>query len=63
MCGESEVKYDRLIKQEAHGPYRSPRKQFQSMDTYAQSYDYTITLIKREQKSLSPTREVNGPYL
>ena len=55
MCGESEVKNYRLIKQEAHGPYRSPRKPFQSMNTFAQSCD-----LKRKKKS--PTGEVNGPY-
>ena len=55
LCGESEVKNIRLIKQEAHGPYRSPRKQFQSMNTFTQSCD-----LKR--KRLSPTGEVNGPY-
>ena len=37
-----------LKKQKAHGPYRSPEKQFQSINTFAQSYD-TITLIKREK--------------
>ena len=28
--------------------YRSPEKQFQSINTFEQSYDYTIMLIKRE---------------
>ena len=41
-------------KQEAHGPHHSPEKQFQSINTFMQSYDYTITLIKREKKSHSP---------
>ena len=29
---------------EAHGPHRSPEKQFQSMNTFAQSNDFAITL-------------------
>ena len=28
-------------KQEAHGPHHSPEKQFQSINTFMQSYDYT----------------------
>ena len=37
-------------KQQAHGPYRSPRKQFQSIYACAQSYVHTMTLIKREKR-------------
>ena len=36
----------RHIQQEAHGPHRSPEKQFKSIYTY----DYKITLIKRREK-------------
>ena len=38
-------------KQEVHGPHCSPEKQFTllSVNTFAQSFDYTITLIKREK--------------
>ena len=36
-------------KQETYGPRRSPGKPFQSIDTFAKSFDYTITLIKREK--------------
>ena len=36
-------------KQEAHGPYSSTDKQFQSINTFAQSYDYTIRLIKKKK--------------
>ena len=50
----------RLSKQEDHGPHCSPEKQFQSLYTLAQSYYYTIRLIKRG-KSLSPLWELNGP--
>ena len=35
-------------KQEAHGPYCSHEKQFRSINIFAQSYDYTIKLIQRE---------------
>ena len=35
-------------KQEAHGPHRSPEKQFKSINTY----DYIIMLIKRRKKPL-----------
>ena len=34
-------------KQEAHGPHRSPEKQFQSINTFAQSIDYAITLREK----------------
>ena len=37
------------IKQEPRGPHRSPGKQFQSINTFAQSYDNTIMLIKKEK--------------
>ena len=54
----------RKWKQEAHGPHGSPEKQFQSINTFLQSYDYTITLIKRERKkALSPFWEFNVSYL
>ena len=33
-------------------PHCSPEKQFQSINTFAQSYDYTITLNKREKKDI-----------
>ena len=37
-----------LGKQEAHGPHRSPEKQFQSINIFVQSNDYAIAL--REKK-------------
>ena len=37
-------------KQEVHGKHRSTEKQFQLMNKFLQSCDYTITLIKREKK-------------
>ena len=41
------VRVDHFQKK-ANGPHRSSKKQFQSLNTYmyAQSYDYTIKLIK-----------------
>ena len=36
------------IKQDVHGPHRSPKTQFQSKNTFVQSNDYAITL--REKK-------------
>ena len=39
--------------QEVHGPHRSPEKQFKSINTFAQSFNDAITLIKRE-KALYP---------
>ena len=33
--------------QEAHGPHHSHENQFSSKNTFEQSYDYIITLIKR----------------
>ena len=39
----------------------SPEKQCQSINTFGQSFNYTITLIKREKKSLSPFWELNCP--
>ena len=38
-------------KQEANGPHHSSKKLFLSINTFAQSNDYAITL--REKKSLS----------
>ena len=52
----------RLLKQETHVAYRSPKKQFQSITTSAKSYDYTIMLIKRVN-TLSPFWELNTSYL
>ena len=34
--------------QEAHGPHRSLEKQFQSINTFAKSFGYTKTLIKKK---------------
>ena len=39
-------------EQEAHGPHRSPEKQFQSINRLAQSKEYAIS--SREKKPLSP---------
>ena len=39
-------------KQQAHGPYRSPWKQFQSVNARVQSYVHTMTLSKREKRHL-----------
>ena len=33
----------RAMKEDAHGPYCSPEKQFQSINTFVQNYDYIIT--------------------
>ena len=41
-----------LDKQEAHGPHRSSERQFESINISVQSYDYTITLIKRKKPNL-----------
>ena len=38
---------EKVLKQEAHGPHRSPEKTVQSINTY----DYIITLIKRRKKT------------
>ena len=40
-----------LINEEAHVPHCSPvtEKQFQSINTFVQSYDYTKTLIKKKK--------------
>ena len=44
---KSYVKFNKLMKQEAHGPHRSPKKpQFKSINTY----DYIITLIKKRKQ-------------
>ena len=34
-------------QQEAHGAHCSPERQLQSTNTFEQSYDYTVRLIKR----------------
>ena len=53
----SELKHSKLntlylYKQNAYGPNRSPpEKQFQSMDTFVQTYDYTICMLI-EKKTL-----------
>ena len=45
-------------------PYRLPEKQFLSLNTFAQSYDYTMTLIKREKRlTLSFLLNWYGRYL
>ena len=43
----SKKKYIKLkdTRSMAHGPHCSPEKQFQSISTFAQRHDYTITLI------------------
>ena len=43
--------HEHVSIQDAHGPHHSPEKQFQSINTFAQSNDYVIIL--REKKSLS----------
>ena len=43
------------IKQDPRGPHRSPGKHFQSINTFAQSYDNTIMLIKKEKKDIQST--------
>ena len=40
--------------QEAHEPHCSPEKQFQSINTFAQNYDYIMMLFKEKKMSLSP---------
>ena len=40
--------HNHKLKQEAHGPYPSPEKRFQSINTFAQSFDYAITLTKKK---------------
>ena len=40
------------IKQATHGPHRSPGKHFQTINTFAQSYDNIQTLIKKEKKDI-----------
>ena len=52
-----------ITKHEAHRPHCSLGKQFQSINTFVQSYDYTIKLNQVGEKSLSPFRKLNGPYL
>ena len=44
------ITVDIIIKEEAHGPHCSPETQFQSKNSFKQSYnnEYTITLIKRK---------------
>ena len=48
--GCEEVKRGKPV---AHGPHRSTETQFQSINTFAQSYnnEYTITLIERTHSS------------
>lgn len=41
------IGYDGKQEQEAHGPHCLPEKQFQAVNTFAQSY----VLIKRKNKS------------
>ena len=36
---------------------------FKSINTFEKSYDYIITLIRREKNSSSSIGEFNGPYL
>ena len=50
-------KFKRLYcynKQKAHGPYRSPEKQAHSINTFAQSNDYAITLREKIISYLTP---------
>ena len=42
-----------IYTQEAHVPHSSTGILLESMNTIAQNYDHTVTLIKREQKSIS----------
>ena len=49
------------VKQEAHGPHHLP--EFQTINTIAQSYDYTITLIKNEKPIISILRIKIAIYL
>ena len=46
-------------KQEAHGPHRSPDKQFKSINTY----DYIITLIKKRKKHIIDFRRINWFFI
>ena len=50
-------------KLEAHGSHCSSEKQFQSINTFAQRYDYTITLIKRTKNIVSFLRIKIDLYL
>ena len=50
-----------LNKQETRRSCCLHEKQCQSINTFGQSFNYTITLIKREKKSLSPFWESNCP--
>ena len=43
----AESSWQCFTKQEAHGPNAHLRNQFQSINTFAQSYNYIITLILR----------------
>ena len=43
------------IKQESRGPHYSPGKQVQSINTFAQIYDNTITLINKKKKYIQST--------
>ena len=40
------------FRQEAHEPHRSPEKPAQTINTFVQSYDYTISLIWKGEKTI-----------
>ena len=42
------------MKQEAYGPHYSPEDEFHSLDTSAQSYDYTMIDLAKKNPPLSP---------
>ena len=42
----------KMFRTKAHGPHHSPEKHFLPMNTFLQSYDYTIMLIKKEKKNI-----------
>ena len=50
LKGKKAVAQTKPQQQEAHGPHRSPENQFKSINTFAQSYDYIVTLIWRRKK-------------
>ena len=53
ICSMSRMVLEgRKNKQNVHGPHRSPEKQFQSINTFPQSYYFSMTLTKRENKFL-----------
>ena len=47
------VKKNPHFKQKTHGPHRSHENQFLSINTFLQSYDYTLTLIERKKILIS----------